>query len=108
MNAWGNRFTCGLLLAVILWGLQSPVGLSSPEASMDLEGVTKVVSTTLTSGVQQVVVMDTSTQSMAVYHIDPTYGKISLKSARSIRWDLQLEHFNGQSPLPAELRDAHR
>ena len=54
--------------------------------------------------VQQVVVLDPQHRVLAVYHIDLTSGGIQLKAVRQIRWDLQLENFNGAQPLPREVR----
>ncbi len=68
------------------------------------EGGLQVVSALLPTGVQQLSVLDSRAKSLAVYHIDPTTGKIQLKSARNLVWDLQMEHFNGQTPLPSEIR----
>lgn len=74
-------------------------------AAMDgSAGPLSVLSTTLPSGVQQIVVTDTATRAMAVYHVEPQQGKLQLKSVRSLAWDLRMEEFNGQSPLPSELR----
>ena len=64
----------------------------------------QTISVLLPNGVQQVVIHDTRAQTMAVYHIEGGGGRIQLKSVRDLTWDLKMEHFNGQSPLPAELR----
>lgn len=64
----------------------------------------QTVSVMLPSGMQQIVIHDTRTMRMAVYHIDGGSGRIQLKSVRDLTWDLKMEHFNGQSPLPAELK----
>lgn len=53
---------------------------------------------------QQVVVIDPQKRTMAVYHIDKASGQSTLKSVRQIRWDLEMEEFNGVSPLPREIR----
>lgn len=68
------------------------------------EGGLQVLSALLPTGVQQISVIDSRTKALAVYHVDPATGKIQLKSARNLAWDLQMEHFNGQSPLPSEIR----
>ncbi len=64
----------------------------------------QVVSTLLPTGYQQIVVVDTQAQTMAAYHIEPNQGKIQLKSVRRLAWDLKMEQFNAESPLPSELR----
>ncbi len=67
-------------------------------------GDIQVVSTVLANGTQQLVVTDAAARVMAVYHVDPTQGKLQLLSVRSLIWDLRMEEFNAQSPLPSELR----
>ena len=52
---------------------------------------------------QQLVVIDPELHAMAVYHIDAA-GEVVLKSVRNFHWDLQMEQFNGTSPLPREIR----
>jgi hypothetical protein len=41
---------------------------------------------------------------MIIYRIDPATGKIALKSARNIHWDIQLNDFNIEAPLPQEIK----
>lgn len=53
----------------------------------------------------QVVLVDPRTQAMSVYQIDRTTGEITLKSVRNVRWDLQMEEFNGVSPTPGDIRN---
>ena len=55
-------------------------------------------------GVQQVVLVDPHKQVMGVYHINRQNGEITLKSVRSVQWDMLMEEFNGTSPLPREIR----
>ncbi len=55
-------------------------------------------------GRQQVVVIDPRLRSMSVYHIESATGEIALKSVRRFHWDLEMEEFNGQRPLPREIR----
>ena len=66
----------------------------------------QVFTSMLPTGGQQVVVIDSLSRSMAVYHIEPAQGKLGLKSVRNLTWDLSMEQFNGQAPLPSELRQA--
>jgi len=58
----------------------------------------------LGEGRQQVTVIDPKMRVMAVYHVDPTSGEITLKSVRNIHWDLQMEEFNGVKPSPRDIR----
>lgn len=53
---------------------------------------------------QVMTVIDPRTQVMSVYHIHVNSGEVELKSVRSLRYDLQIEEFNGTSPLPREIR----
>jgi hypothetical protein len=49
-------------------------------------------------------VIDPQQRMMSVYQLNPTTGKIALKSARNLRWDLQVDYFNNEPPLPQEIR----
>ena len=53
---------------------------------------------------QFVTVIDPRQQAICVYAIEQPSGKISLRSARNIHWDLQLSDFNSDNPLPKEIR----
>ena len=55
-------------------------------------------------GRQQIVVIDSKSRVMSVYHIDHATGVISLKSVRNIQADLLMDEFNTESPLPKEIR----
>ena len=55
-------------------------------------------------GRQQVVVIDSKSRVMSVYHIEHATGVISLKSVRSIEADLLMDEFNTGNPLPREIR----
>ncbi len=83
---------------VSLWS-QNPVAPASSSGDP-----LQVLSSNLPTGGQQVVVVDSRTRTMAVYQVDATQGKIQLKSVRNLAWDLAMEQFNGQPPLPSELR----
>ncbi len=48
-------------------------------------------------------VVDPHAQSVAVYQV-ASNGWLSLKSVRNIHWDLQLDAFNSEDPLPSEVR----
>lgn len=100
------------LIAVLAFSIHSSVGqptanaqtLGQPPADHGVGGSLQIVSTVLAGGTQQIVVTDTKSSVMAVYHIEPANGKLQLRSVRNLVWDLRLEEFNGQSPLPSELR----
>ncbi len=108
MSPWIGRILFVGLTSVAVWLVTtdpqsqlrsqtiSPVGQES--------GNLQMISSMLPTGVQQLVVMDVPKRTMAVYHVDPAQGKIQLKSVRALSWDLRMEHFNGQPPLPSELQ----
>lgn len=52
------------------------------------------------------VLVDAKQKRVAVYHIDPDTGGMTLKSAREVSQDLLLEDFNSGRPTPKEIRDA--
>ena len=109
MGAWIGRIGFVAFTAAIIWlvgNQHSPLmsqTLSTNAPDMAAKQL-QVVSSMLPTGVQQIVVVDDRGRTMAVYHIDPMQGKIQLKSVRNLSWDLRMEQFNGQSPLPSELR----
>ena len=53
---------------------------------------------------QLLTVIDQRQRVIGVYHIDLPTGKIALRSVRNITWDLQMTEFNGENPLPREIR----
>jgi hypothetical protein len=57
------------------------------------------------AGQQHLYIVDTRSQSFAVYRIDPTNpkGAVKLEAARQYRWDLKLAEFNNQEPPVAAI-----
>lgn len=49
-------------------------------------------------------VIDAERHVMSVYGIDRGTGKIRLLSVRRFQWDLEMTEFNGDRPLPREIR----
>ena len=49
-------------------------------------------------------VIDAERHVMSVYGIDRETGRISLLSVRRFQWDLEMTEFNGDRPLPQEIR----
>ena len=98
-------------LVIALWGIHSQRNTASaqdpqansPAAFAQAQDVI-ALSFDLGNGRQQVTVIDSRKRVMSVYHIESGSGEISLKSVRSIQWDLQMDEFNGVSPLPREIR----
>ena len=62
-----------------------------------------VVPTPLGEKGQMLTVVDPRQRALCVYHIDLATGKIALKSARNIQWDLLLDYLNNEKPLPQEI-----
>jgi hypothetical protein len=60
----------------------------------------------LTSGDkgQMLSIVDPRGRMLCVYRIDPTTGKIALKSARNLNWDMQMTYLNNEAPLPQEIQ----
>ncbi len=107
MQAWLGRMGFVAFTGTLIWLATQSTGIVHSQTATGggvyAEGL-QIRSTVLATGIEQVTVVDSQLRSMAVYHIDPANGKIQLKSVRSLALDLQMEHFNGQSPLPSELR----
>lgn len=55
-------------------------------------------------GRQHITLIDPRTAMMSVYGIDPNTGEIALRSVRNVRWDLQMDEYNGTNPSPREIR----
>ena len=62
------------------------------------------LSVTVDNRYQQVTVVDPGSRAISVYHVELASGEIELRSVRDIRWDLQMEYYNGKGLLPPELR----
>jgi hypothetical protein len=62
------------------------------------------LSTTVDNRYQQVTVVDPGLRAISVYHVELASGEIELRCVRDIRWDLQMEHYNGKGLLPPEIR----
>jgi hypothetical protein len=56
--------------------------------------------------VQWLYLIDTKTRAFAVYRIDPTStkGTVKLEASRQYQWDLKLEHYNNQAPEPDAIK----
>ena len=75
-----------------------------PVGTNDQTGPLWTLATPLDDGRQMLLVIDQQNRAMAIYHVDPANGTLTLKSTRDIRWDLMVEDFNGQEPRPAALK----
>jgi hypothetical protein len=63
-----------------------------------------VVPTALGDKGQMLTVVDPRQRVICVYHIDLANGRIALKSARKIQWDLQINDLNNEKLLPQEVQ----
>jgi hypothetical protein len=79
-------------------------GRGGPAAAGGPTGPLWTMTTPLDDGRQLLLVVDQEQRAVAVYHLDPASGTITLKSTRDIRWDLLVGDFNAQDPKPAALQ----
>jgi hypothetical protein len=56
--------------------------------------------------VQWLYLIDTKSRAFAVYRVDPTSSKgtVKLEASRQYQWDLKLEHYNNQAPEPDAIK----
>jgi hypothetical protein len=102
----GSLLVLGLVMVAVAVGQQRGDGISQrgaavPAAASGTELI--VVPTPLGEKGQMLTVVDARQRVLSVYHIDLT-GKVALRSVRNITWDLQMEHYNNENPLPREIR----
>jgi hypothetical protein len=76
-------------------------GRTTPAAAGDQNGPLWTLATPLDDGRQMLLVVDQQARALAIYHVDPTNGTLTLKSTRDISWDMLVEDFNCQEPRPA-------
>jgi hypothetical protein len=96
----------GAMIAAVvgsLLGHESAVFAERPSV-YDPTGQLIALSTQVDNNRQQITVIDPIKRVICVYHIDLPSGGITLKSVRNIAGDLQIDDFNGTSPLPREVR----
>jgi hypothetical protein len=79
-------------------------GAPATPAPAAVTGTELIVVPTALGDKQMLTVVDPRQRVLSVYHIDTTTGKITLKSVRSIHWDLQIDHLNTDEPLPQQIR----
>jgi hypothetical protein len=94
--------------ACLGWGFTAPADAQRPARETAVRPVPAEGLVALPTDVddrrQQVTLIDPQMRTMVVYHIDKSTGEVSLRSVRNIHWDLQMDEFNGKSPLPREIR----
>jgi hypothetical protein len=55
-------------------------------------------------GQQLIVLLDPRRQTLGSYQVNALTGQIALRSVRKIRWDLELDEFNGTEPSPEKIQ----
>jgi hypothetical protein len=95
------------LVAVVLsaFGRNDWAAAQQQSAAGSLGGGDLIV-VPMTSGDKSQVlsIVDPRQRMLCVYRIDSLTGKIALKSARNLNWDLQMSYLNNEAPLPQEIR----
>ena len=78
-----------------------------PVTSVESGGTLALIATPAGQS-QWLYLIDTKNQAFAVYRIDPgnTKGSVKLEASRQYKWDLELEHYNNQSPEPDAIRES--
>lgn len=61
-------------------------------------------------GIRQVVVVDSQTKRICVYHIRPGSNRstIEMVASRNFEWDLRLDDFNNEGITPSQIREQLR
>jgi hypothetical protein len=114
----------GLLLGLsIAWiaGARAPEAAAQTRASGGSAGTPGVPARPTTAGdsngtlalitsnggpAQWLYLIDTKNRAFAVYRVDPTNtkGTVKLEASRQYQWDLKLEHYNNQAPEPDAIK----
>lgn len=100
-------FVCGIAIVPLFAAAGAAaqrVARAPAAASTGHPGSLWAATTPLDDGRQMLLVVDQEQRALAVYHLDPATGTVSLKSSRDISWDLLVGDFNAQEPRPASLR----
>ena len=79
-------------------------GRSLPSGPGDSTSPLWMQATPLDDGRQMLLMVDQQNRTLAIYHVDPAAGTLTLKSTRDVRWDLMVEDFNCQEPRPSALK----
>jgi hypothetical protein len=88
---------------------ERPRGRASAEAPSSGSSSGTIALTAPAGGsAQYLFLVDTRAGALAVYKVDPSNpkGTIKLEAARRYEWDLKLEHYNNLDPMPAAIEAA--
>jgi hypothetical protein len=82
-----------------------PLGAQTTPPAEGSTATTIAFTTNSPDAGQHLYIVDTRTQSFAVYRINPRdpKGAVKLEGARQYRWDLKLAEFNNQEPEVATI-----
>jgi hypothetical protein len=85
---------------------QTAYSQAAPQAGSPVYGSGELIAVPSPMGDkgQLLTVIDPRQQTMGVYWVEAGTGKITLRSVRNIRYDMMMMDFNGDNPLPREIR----
>jgi hypothetical protein len=88
----------GVFVSWILFGGRIPARAQAATSSND--NSTTVVTSSAPGGGQFLYVFDTKSQAFAIYRVDPSNpkGSVKLEAVRQYRWDLKLSEYNNLPP----------
>ena len=102
----GALVVVGLVAAVFCTFGRNDQAMAQQRAAANPAGGGDLIVVPMPSGdkSQLLSVVDPRQRMLCVYRVDPTTGKIALKSARNLNWDLLLTNLNNEAPLPQEIQ----
>jgi hypothetical protein len=74
------------------------------DASASQQSDLVAIAGSVVEGQQSVLLVDTRRQTLGSYQVDAKTGQIALRSVRNIRWDLEMDEFNGMEPTPQKIQ----
>jgi len=97
----GQKLCRGLGIMLVIGLLSGPANLTTQAAAQESLWVS---TTPLDASRQLLLVVDPLQRVLAVYHVDTATGIVTLRSTRTLAYDLQLEDFNAADPKPGALK----
>ena len=105
---WKSFLSAVVVLVAVTLGVElfrdSSSAMAQQHPGLPVSSGLVVHTATAEDGGQHIMMVDPNTRVMAVYHVDGSNGKVSLRSVRNLQWDLLIEEFNGGTPSPREIR----
>jgi hypothetical protein len=93
----------GLVLSWMLGAGKAPEARAQGSPAVESHGTIAFTSATPGSAASLLYLIDTRSQSFAVYRVDTTRGTVKLEAARQYRGDLRLTEFNNLPPEVAAV-----